>query len=123
MIDVAASRLPNDTDRIAAEILSALADYRQIDPLTTRPEGLDLGDAYRVTAAVRQAREARGERVIGRKIGFTDRTIWDEYDVHAPIWGYVYDTTVCHLTDIGEVFSLSGVVEPPSSPRSCSVSN
>jgi 2-oxo-3-hexenedioate decarboxylase len=37
---------------------------------------------------------ARGERRLGWKIGFTNRTIWDEYDVHAPIWGPVYSTTV-----------------------------
>jgi 2-oxo-3-hexenedioate decarboxylase len=75
-------------------VLAALADRRQIEPLTARPEGLSLGRAYQVTAAVRKAREARGERVVGRKIGFTNRTIWDEYGVHAPIWSYVYDTTV-----------------------------
>ena len=59
---------------------------------------LDLKDAYNVTAAVRAQREARGERPIGRKIGFTNRTIWEEYGVYAPIWGYVYDRTVRDLT-------------------------
>ena len=44
-----------------------------------------LKEAYQVTAAVRAEREARGERPIGRKIGFTNRTIWAEYGVHAPI--------------------------------------
>src|SRR4051812_36183109 len=117
MIDVAASRHQNDTDRIAAEILSALAEYRQIHPLTTRPEGLDLGDAYRVTAAVRQAREARGEHIVGRKIGFTNRTIWDEYHVHAPIWGYVYDTTLHRLEHLDRPFSLATVVEPRIEPE------
>jgi 2-oxo-3-hexenedioate decarboxylase len=43
---------------------------------------------------VRSLREARGEKVLGRKIGFTNRTIWEQYGVYAPIWGYVYDTTV-----------------------------
>ena len=49
-------------------------------------------------AQSRAEREARGERPIGRKIGFTNRTIWAEYGVYAPIWGYVYDGTVRELT-------------------------
>jgi 2-oxo-3-hexenedioate decarboxylase len=35
--------------------------------------------------------------VIGRKIGFTNRTIWAKYAVYAPIWGFVFDTTVCDI--------------------------
>jgi 2-oxo-3-hexenedioate decarboxylase len=98
--------------RLAKEVLAAHRDRRQIAPLTARSARLSLDQAYQVTAAVRQAREARGERVIGRKIGFTNQTIWDEYDVHAPIWGYVYDTTLRRLSDSGSPFDLSSVVEP-----------
>ena len=36
----------------------------------------------------------RGELPVGRKIGFTNRTIWAEYNVYEPVWGYVYDRTV-----------------------------
>ena len=38
-------------------------------------------------------REKAGEIPRGRKIGFTNRTIWAEFGVYAPIWGYVYDRT------------------------------
>ena len=31
-------------------------------------------------------RRARGERTVGYKIGFTNRTIWPVYGVHQPIW-------------------------------------
>lgn len=104
-------------DQIATEVLSALADHRQITPLTARPRGLGLADAYRVTAVVRRMREARGERVVGRKIGFTNQTIWDEYGVYAPIWGYVYDTTLHRLQDIGDTIDLSALVEPRIEPE------
>jgi len=30
---------------------------------------------------------------VGRKIGFTNRTIWAEYNVYGPICGYVYNRT------------------------------
>jgi len=105
------------SDVLAEEVLASLSQGRQITPLTGRHDGLDLPDAYRVTAAVRRLREARGERVVGRKIGFTNRTIWDEYGVHAPIWGYVHDTTLHDLADLGGSFSLSGVVEPRIEPE------
>ena len=102
---------------IASELLLALEERRQIAPLTGRPAGLKVGEAYRITAAVRRAREARGERVVGRKIGFTNTTIWDEYGVHAPIWGYVYDSTVHSLGDLSHGFSLGPLVEPRIEPE------
>ena len=37
---------------------------------------------------------ARGERPVGYKIGFTNRTIWPLYGINHPIWAPVYDTTV-----------------------------
>ncbi len=66
---------------------------------------------------MRAEREARGERPIGRKIGFTNRTIWDEYGVHAPIWGYVYDSTVGELGSEPPGVSLEGLAEPRIEPE------
>src|SRR5262245_59032861 len=108
---------PPDVAEIAAEALAALDSGRQIAPFSSRLAGFEIDDAYRVTAAVRKMREARGERVVGRKIGFTNRTIWSEYGVHAPIWGYVYDRTVHDLAGIGGTFSLAGLPEPRIEPE------
>jgi len=108
---------PPDVAEIAAEALAALDSGRQIAPFSSRLAGFELDDAYRVTAAVRKMREARGERVVGRKIGFTNRTIWAEYDVHAPIWGYVYDRTVHDLAGIGGTLPLASLVEPRIEPE------
>jgi 2-oxo-3-hexenedioate decarboxylase len=117
MTQVASPPTTSSADEMASHVLAALADRHQIEPLTIRPEGLELGQAYRVAAAVRKAREARGERVVGRKIGFTNRTIWAEYGVHAPIWSYVYDTTLHHLADMAGGFDLSALVEPRIEPE------
>lgn len=62
--------------------------------LARLPPDVDLAAAYALQHAVSAARRARGERAVGRKIGFTNTTIWDEYGVHAPIWGPVWDTTL-----------------------------
>ena len=101
---------------IAEEALAALGSGKQIAPFSQRYAGLELRTAYDVTAAVCKRRAERGERAIGRKIGFTNRTIWDEYNVHEPIWGYVYDTSVHDLEGI-EVFNLTGLAEPRIEPE------
>jgi 2-oxo-3-hexenedioate decarboxylase len=104
-------------EAVARETLAAIDTGRQIAPLSARHPSFSLDDAYRVTAAMRGARLARGERVLGRKIGFTNRTIWAEYGVYAPMWGYVYDRTVRNLADIGDAFSLAGLCEPRIEPE------
>ncbi len=105
------------TDAIARDMLAVLDTRRPIAPVSEREPGFDPAAAYRVAAAVRALREARGERPVGRKIGFTNRTIWAEYGVHAPIWSYVYDTTLHHLTDMAGGFDLSALVEPRIEPE------
>jgi 2-oxo-3-hexenedioate decarboxylase len=102
---------------IATEVFGTLDTGRQIEPFSSRISSFKLDDAYRVTAAVRKMREARGELPVGRKIGFTNRTIWLEYNVYAPIWGYMYDRTVHNLAEIGDTFSLVGLAEPRIEPE------
>jgi 2-oxo-3-hexenedioate decarboxylase len=106
-----------DVQAVAAEAFDLLDTGRQIAPFSSRLARFDLDDAYRVTAAVRQMRETRGEKVLGRKIGFTNRTIWDEYQIGAPMWGYIYDRTVHDLADVGSTVSLAGLAEPRIEPE------
>jgi 2-keto-4-pentenoate hydratase len=101
-----------DIAAVAAEVLAALDRGRSIPSFCARLPGFGLDDAYRLTAAMRCLREARGERVLGRKIGFTNRTIWAEYGVYEPIWGYVYDRTLHDLADGSGTFPLAGLAEP-----------
>ena len=102
-----------DLNDIANEIFAVLESGRQIAPFSTVYPDFGLSEAYWVAAAVRAEREVRGERPIGRKIGFTNRTIWAEYGVYAPIWGYVYDRTVRDLTSEPLEVSLSGLMDGP----------
>jgi 2-oxo-3-hexenedioate decarboxylase len=108
-----------DCSEVAREILATLDARRQIQPLSLRPGGFGLDAAYGVTAALRDLREARGERPVGRKIGFTNRTIWDEYGVHAPIWGYMYDTTLRDADGHAAELPASRLVEPRIEPEIC----
>ncbi|WP_284735895.1 2-keto-4-pentenoate hydratase [Dongia deserti] len=103
-------------ERIAQEILEAWAARQPIASLAARMPEFGLDEAYQVTAALRRIRQARGERPIGRKIGFTNRTIWDEYQVYAPIWGDMYATTV-QETDGNAALDLSPYLEPRIEPE------
>jgi 2-keto-4-pentenoate hydratase len=82
---------------IADEVFDTLVVPREVTPFTERYPGFDLSDAYRIVAEIRRRREARGERVIGRKIGFTNSAAWAGYGISAPIWNYLYDTTTYTL--------------------------
>jgi len=99
----------------ARYILDARRDRRQI--AYAEPEELSMEAAYRISRQIRDLRSAEGERVIGRKLGFTNRTIWDEYNVHAPIWGYMYDTTFHELSSRDTRFSLASFCEPRIEPE------
>jgi 2-oxo-3-hexenedioate decarboxylase len=112
----AVAAAPAGLSAIAEEILAALGSGRQIAPFTSRPSGLTLDDAYRITALLNQKREVRGEKRLGRKIGFTNRTIWQQYNVYAPIWGYVYDSTV-HNLESTATLPLAGLAEPRIEPE------
>lgn len=102
---------------IAQETLDALDRGTQIAPFSSRLGAFSVDDAYAVIARMHQLREARGERAVGRKIGFTNRLIWSEYGVFAPIWGYVYDTTAHDLSKVGSGFSVDAFSEPKIEPE------
>jgi len=102
-----------DIQALAAEAFATLDTGRQIEPFSSRLSSFNLDDANRVTAAVRKMREARGELPVGRKIGFTNPTVW----TYAPMWGYVYNRTVHSLSEIGDTFPLVGLAEPRIEPE------
>lgn len=106
---------PTGEEQRARHIMGARRDRRQI--ARSAPDELSLDAAYRISSRIRDMRALEGERVIGRKIGFTNRTIWDEYDVHAPIWGYMYDTTFRDVSSAEVQFSLAPFCEPRIEPE------
>jgi 2-oxo-3-hexenedioate decarboxylase len=101
-----------DTTAKATEILDALDGQRRLSAFS----GIEMPQAYAVVAEMRRLRTARGEMVLGRKIGFTNRTIWEEYKVFAPIWGYMYDTTLSDASAQRNV-DLSKFAEPRIEPE------
>ena len=105
-----------DAAVIARTVLEAIDGGRQIEPFSAQDAGFSQADAYAVTAELRALRVARGEKPVGRKIGFTNRGIWAEYGVFQPIWGDVYDTTLRYATQ-GGLVEVSQLSEPRIEPE------
>jgi 2-oxo-3-hexenedioate decarboxylase len=84
----------DEIEGVAAELLQALATATPMAPITDRLPAFELDDAYEVLRVIATTLAAQGWRPVGRKIGFTNRTIWDLYNVEAPMWAHVWDHTV-----------------------------
>ena len=76
----------------------------------------ELVPAYQVALAVRALRIARGEVPRGYKVGFTNRNIWPLYNVFAPIWGSVWNTTLTFEGGDNTV-SLTKLCQPRIEPE------
>jgi 2-oxo-3-hexenedioate decarboxylase len=84
-------------------------------PASSEPH-FDTAQAYQQALAVRALRKQRGEQARGFKIGFTNRTIWPLYQVYAPIWGTVWDSTLRHCDGQGSL-SLQATCQPRLEPE------
>jgi 2-oxo-3-hexenedioate decarboxylase len=104
-------------DIAAREVLGFLDTGRSIATFTGRDATFDAPRGYDVLARVHAARVARGEKPIGRKIGFTNRNLWTDYGMREPIWGFVYDTTLVHAPDGRAAVDLGGLAEPRIEPE------
>jgi 2-oxo-3-hexenedioate decarboxylase len=105
-----------DPNAIAADVVSALASHRQIPAFSHSFGEPSMADAYCLPALLRAAFEARGEKITGRKIGFTNRQMWAAYGVQAPIWGYCTDRTTYQLEST-PVQCVKEFVEPRIEPE------
>jgi 2-oxo-3-hexenedioate decarboxylase len=102
---------------VVGDLMEALDRGKTIPSITERNAHFDWDAAYKVAAEIVRLRRARGEKTIGRKIGFTNRNIWAEYGATAPIWAHVYDSTVQHAEGGHANVSLKGSVQPRLEPE------
>jgi 2-oxo-3-hexenedioate decarboxylase len=111
-----ASDQPADIAAIVGDVLAALASQKQVPLFSSRPGGLSVGNAYRVTRELGAAFENRGEKISGRKIGFTNSGMWKAFGVDAPIWGYATDRTTRNLSRADAV-RTADFIEPRIEPE------
>ena len=99
------------------ELLAARAGRTTLSLLSARHPDLDEDAAYRISRANHDALTDAGERAVGRKIGFTNRGIWDEYRVYQPIWAYMYDSTVHRLANQQGSVARAAFCQPRIEPE------
>jgi len=112
--------MSTQANRYAHQLLEARAASRLIAPLSAE-EPLSLDDAYEVSKRILDIRIAQGEVPVGRKIGFTNRSLWPKYGIRAaieaPIWAPMFDSTVRYTKDNHGVQSLAGALQPRIEPE------
>lgn len=106
-----------DLDGLAREVRAAQDACTQLRPFTTGIPGFDLAAAYGVADRIHRARVSAGAVPCGRKIGFTNASIWPEYDVHHPVWGWMYEHTQVDGSAGHAVVRLAGLSEPKIEPE------
>jgi 2-oxo-3-hexenedioate decarboxylase len=112
--------MTESTLEVLSRELVALHDTaREVPPFSERYPGLDPEIGYAVALRLHAARLARGWKPLGRKIGFTNRTIWKRYGVFEPMWGMVYDRTAIFSHENRASVPLAGLVQPRIEPELC----
>jgi len=104
---------------IAAELVGLHDTGGTVAPFSERYAELTPETGYRAAARLHAHRIAQGWKPAGRKIGFTNRTIWKRYGVYEPMWGMVYDRTLVHSQAGRARVVLAGLAQPRIEPEIC----
>jgi 2-oxo-3-hexenedioate decarboxylase len=102
---------------IADRLDTAFAGATQLASISAGDPAFDVAQGYEVLAELHARRVARGLRPVGRKIGFTNTTIWARYGVDRPMWSHVWDTTLAHARDGRAEVALDGLMQPRIEPE------
>ena len=106
-----------DIDAIAARLIAAWDNASLLAPISANTPGFDVACAYEVLAEIERRRIAEGWQPAARKIGFTNRTIWERYGVYQPMWAHAWTRTVQYAREGRATQSLAGLVQPRIEPE------
>lgn len=88
-----------------------------VPSFASRHPGLTPAAGYAAARRLHQHRLSQGWKPLGRKIGFTNRTLWERYGVREPMWGMVYDRTLIQAENGKASISLDNLVQPRIEPE------
>ena len=106
-----------DLKDIADRLIAAYDTATTLPPITAGAPDFSVADGYAVLHDIETRRRAQGWQPVGRKIGFTNRTIWPRYGVYQPMWAHVWTRTVHFATDGKASLPLQGFVQPRIEPE------
>ncbi|KGQ20977.2 2-keto-4-pentenoate hydratase [Thermus filiformis] len=91
-----------DAEAFAQELERAWEERTPIEPLSERGlKGVEA--AYRVQEAWNRLRLARGDRVVGHKIGLTSRAVQEQLGVDQPDFGHLWESRFFGVGERAEV--------------------
>jgi len=102
---------------LADRLIAAYDNATTLAPLTQEAPDFDVDTAYAVLAEIERRRRAQGWQPVGRKIGFTNRTIWPRYGVYRPMWAHTWRHTVQDAVDGRATLELDRFVQPRIEPE------
>ena len=102
---------------LAEELIDVHETGSTVAPFSEKYLGLTPQAGYAAAHTLHEHRVRRGWKPLGRKIGFTNRTLWDRYGVHEPMWGTVYDRTLIQAENQRATVPLEGLVQPRIEPE------
>ena len=102
---------------IADRLIAAYDSASMVEPVTATLPDFSVSDAYAVLGEIEARRRAEGWQPVGRKIGFTNRTIWPRYGVWQPMWAHIWAHTVHPADADGASLSLRPLVQPRIEPE------
>ena len=106
-----------DIAAIADRLIAAYDDATTLAPITANEPAFDVAAGYDVLREIEARRMASGWQPVGRKIGFTNRTIWPRYGVYLPMWAHVWAHTVHRARENYATLSLAPFVQPRIEPE------
>jgi 2-oxo-3-hexenedioate decarboxylase len=106
-----------DLKPIADALIAAYDTATTLPPITASAPNFSVADGYAVLHDIETRRRAQGWTAVGRKIGFTNRTIWPRYGVYQPMWAHVWTRTVHFARDGKAALLLNGLVQPRIEPE------
>jgi 2-oxo-3-hexenedioate decarboxylase len=99
---------------LAQQLDQARLEAREVAPLTRMYAELPLADAYSIQAEGVRLRTARGERVVGMKMGLTSEAKRKQMNLDSPVYGVLTDRM---QVPAGGVFRLKGFIHPKIEPE------
>ena len=106
-----------DLKDIADRLIAAYDSATMLPRITAGTPDFSVADGYTVLHDIETRRRAQGWQPVGRKIGFTNRTIWPRYGVYQPMWAHVWTRTVHFARDGKATLPLQSFVQPRIEPE------
>lgn len=106
-----------DLDKIASRLIAAQDAMTELAPITASAADFSFADGYATLAIIEKRRRAQGWQPVGRKIGFTNRTIWPRYNVNAPVFATLWKHTVQFTRDGRAMLDARRFVNPRIEPE------